>query len=185
MKLSRKSIVVIAIAAGLLAGITLGFARLIGTRQSGMPDFSRQKPERIAAYLESEKFAALEPNTRRLHARRAFRQLVTAQAAKYSALPPEEKEAYLDKVIDSIAGWRERMRTMRGRFEPGRMDPNDFRRRRGPNGRGRRRWAKPEDRRRRREFIRPEQRAQMRAFRQAMRERMRQRGIESPFRRPR
>jgi len=174
MKINRKLIIVIsAVVISIVAGSVVW---QVGRRQGKPADFSSQKPEQIEQYLRSDEFRNLAPNTRRAYARQAFRQMMTQRAKEYCELPPEKRTVYLDNIIDTMRARRREFESRRREFGPPRDGQQDRRRPR--------RRRRPEDMRARSESIDPASRAQMGAFRQAMRERMSQRGINPPRRRP-
>ena len=124
----------------------------------------RPRPTTRGAPLSDEQRARLRENVRPL-----FRQMARERMDKYFALRPEERTAYLDKMID------ERM----ARRPQGRAN-------RPPGGdRGRRRGPSPERLKRRIENTPPEVRAKRVEFMEALRERMKQRGIDPPAGPPR
>lgn len=167
MKTNKKIIIIIsAVVISIAAGSVVW---QVGRRQGKPADFAGQKREQIEQYLRSDEFRDLDPNTRRAYARQAFRRMTTQRAKEYCELSPQDRIAYLDNIIDT-------MQSRRREFGP----PRDGQQgRRPPRPR-----RKPEDMRARGESIDPASRAQMGAFRQAMQERMRQRGIAPPRRRP-
>lgn len=200
MKVSRKSIVIVSIA--VLGVVVALIVWLVGSSQSPAPDFSDKNSEQIAGYLRSDEFNNLDRDARRAAARQAMRQMMAGRAKEYSDLPSEERIAYLDKVIDTMQSRRREFESMRGGFGGRRGGPESIRRefegrreqaqfrsdaqsdqrpprwRRGQRGRRR----SPERMRARTEFVDPKTRAQMAKFREALRQRMRERGID--FRSP-
>lgn len=174
MKTNKKLIIIIS---AVLISLAAGSVVWHVARRTKPVNFIEQKPEQIFKYLRSEEFRNLDPNTRRSYARQAFGQIMTQRAKEYSELPPEKRTAYLDEVIDSMQSQRREFESRRAEFmrprdgEPNRRTSNPSA---NPSSRPRR---KPEDMRARREPIPPATRAQIAAFRQAMGERMRQRGI--------
>jgi len=169
MKINKKLIIIIsAVVISIAAGSVVW---QVSRRQNKPADFAGQKREQIEQYLRSDEFRDLDPNTRRAYARQAFRQMMTQRAEEYCELSPQDRTAYLDNIIDTM-----RTRRRGWGFRP----PRDGQQGQRPP-RPRRR---PEDMRARSESIDPASRAQMGAFRQALRERMRERGINPPRRRP-
>jgi SNF2 family DNA or RNA helicase len=170
MKTNRKLIIIIS---AVLISLAAGSVVWHVARRAKPFDATGKKPEQIFEYLQSDEFRNLDPNTRRDYARQAFGQMMTQRAKEYCELPPEKRTAYLDEVIDSMQSQRREFESRRTEFRrPRDGEPN--RRPFNPATRPRR---KPEDMRARRELTDPTTRAQMAAFRQAMGERMRQRGI--------
>jgi len=168
MKTNKKLIIIIsAVLVSLVAGSVVWHV----ARRTKPVNFIGQKPEQIFKYLSSEEFRNFDPNTRRRYARQAFDQIITQRAEEYYELPPEKRTAYLDEVIDSMQSQRREFESRRAEF----MRPRDGEQNlQSARSRPRR---KPEDMRARREPIPPATRAKMAAFRQAIGERMRQRGI--------
>jgi len=206
MKVSRKSLIIIL---GAVVSVIAGSAVwLAGGRQPSAPDFREKKPEQISEYLRSQEFRDLDRDARRAIGREAMSQMMVSRAKEYSELAPEQRIAYLDKVIDTMQERRREFESMRREIAAGRGGPGS--RRGGLEGRGRdsesgrsqlrpgrqpmlsrsgapdNRWRTrrrgrrrtPERMRARSEFVDPRTRAQMAKFRQALRERMRERGIQ-------
>ena len=223
MKVSRKSIIIVSVAALSVAAASIVWLII---RRPSVTNFSNKSPEQIAEYLRSEEFRNLDRDTRRASAREAMGQMMTSQAKEYCELPMEERVAYLDKVIETMQsrrrefegrrrgfeGQREGSESRRGEFEAQREGPEASRRefegqregseagrrrfegrreqvqsrfgtgdgrgRGGQPGRGRGQRRSPERMRARTEFTDPKVRAQMAKFREALRERMMEQGID-------
>jgi hypothetical protein len=206
MKLTKKSVVAVSIiVTGVVGGLV---AWLVGGGEPAAANFSDKSPEQIAEYLQPEEFRNLDRGVRRSRARQAMEQMMTIRAREYSELPAAQQVAYLDKVIDDMqsrrrefgarrrgfegrrgdngfrrrefAGGREGAESRGGEFQGGReqtrprWDAGDGSQR--PRRRGRRR--SPERRRARSEFVDPKTRAQRAKFREALRQRMRERGMD-------
>ena len=133
-------------------------------KKSQLRDFSGQTPEQIRAYLRSKDFNSLDDQTRRMVGRAARIAMMNYRVNEYFSLPENKRTAYLDKMIDEIEA-------RRAEFQARRPDPNDRRLRQF------RRNA--EAQRARMESVDPLTRAKREAFREAMRTRMQQRGINS------
>jgi hypothetical protein len=170
MKTNKKLIIIIS---AVLISLAAGSVVWKVTRRAKLPDVTGKKPEQIFEYFQSEEFRNLDPNTRRNYARRAFDQMITQRAKEYCELPPEKRTAYLDEIIDSMQSQRREFESRRTES----MRPRDGEQNRRPSRPRTRPRRRPEDMRARREPIAPATRAQRAAFRQAMGERMRQRGI--------
>ncbi len=100
---------------------------------------------------------------------------------EYFGLPPEERTAYLDRMIDRMQQHRERPDRPRPDADrSGRSEGGD-----GDRRQGRRRGPTPERLKRRLEHSTPEMRAKFVEFRKALRKRMEERGIEPGGRGPR
>lgn len=188
MKTNKKLIITIS---AVLISLAAGSVVWQVGRQPELPDVTGKKPEQILEYFQSDEFRNLDPNTRRDYARRAFGQMMTQRAKEYCELPPEERTAYLDELIDDMQSRRREFESRRGEFGPRPRGRGFMRPRNGEQGGEqdggqdgeqdrrppRRPRRGPEDMRARRERIDPTSRAQMSAFRRAMGERMRQRGM--------
>lgn len=156
--LSVGATIIIAAAAG------ASFWLMRSEKNPQQTDFSGRTPDQIRAYLRSKDFNSLDERTRRAAARSAFRQITDYRVNEYFGLPAEKRTAYLDKIVDE-------METRRREFGGRRPDPND------PNRPQRRQFARgAENMRARMESVDPLKRAQRDAFREAMRQRMQQRG---------
>lgn len=101
--------------------------------------------------------------------RSMFRKRMEKRMDDYFKLPPDQRLAQLDKMIDRMQERRNRPRRAR--------DNSDGNRRRG-RGWGRRGRRSPERMKRRIERTSPERRAKFVEFHKAMRKRMKERGIE-------
>ncbi|HUW18063.1 MAG TPA: hypothetical protein VMW16_02040 [Sedimentisphaerales bacterium] len=197
--MSRKTVVTVSI--GVLAVVAALVVWFVSGRGPRVPDFSEKKPEQIRQYLASDQFRNLDRETRRTIAREAMEQMMTSRAKEYCELPAEQRVAYLDKVIDEMQSRRREFESRRGEFTGRREGPRDRGReggrqgeqarvrptrsaaqsgqprpRRGPGRLGRRRSS--EGRRRRREFTDPRTRAIRAKFREALQQRMRERGLD-------
>ncbi len=157
--------VIIAAAAG--ASVWFVKARQHSNKQI---DFSGQTPEQIRAYLRSKDFNSLDEQMRRDIGRVARIQMMEYRVNEYFSMPEDKRTAYLDKMIDEMEARRAEFRARR----PDANDPNDLRRQR-------RQFARSaEERRARMESVDPLTRAKRAAFRDAMRARMQERGINPP-----
>lgn len=174
MKITKKFIIIISATGLSIAAVSLLWQ--VKRRQSATPNPARQKPEQIAEYFRSDEFRNLDPNERRSYIREAMRQRMAQNVKEYCKLEPEERIAYLDKVIDTMQSRRREFGARRREFESrGEQDQrphND--RQRNDRRRGRRR-RNPEDMRARRESITPE----TGEFSRALRQRMQEQGINS------
>jgi hypothetical protein len=193
MKVKRKTIIIVLAAGFSVAAVSTVW---LAARQPSVPDFSDKKLDEIADYLRSDEFREMDRGTRRASIREAMGQMMASRAKEYCELPAQEQTAYLDEVIDSmqtrrreIEGRREDYESRRREFEArreqtqARSDAQDGGQRRRWQGRRRGRRRSAERMRLRTEFIDPKVRAQRAKFREALRERMRERGIS--FRPPR
>jgi len=200
MKVPRKRIIMAA--AGILAASVVLAVWLEGKRRGPRADFTGKSPDEIAEYLRSAEFRNLDPNTRRVNAREAMGEMMTSRVREYFDLPAEQRTAYLDKIIDARESRRREFgrreflgrgeSAVRREAEPRRLNARTISRQRRPDrigapdrpsrrpGQGgwRRRRRSPERMRARMERRDPVTRAQMAKFREALRERMRQRGIK-------
>jgi len=197
MQWNRKLIIIISVA---VVSVTTGAFFLFGGKGKGKtPNPRLQKPDEIRQYLRSEEFRNLDPNDRRAYARQAFMQMTTQRVEEYAKVPAEQRIAYLDKVIDEMQARREQFRTMRGqsgrrgdktrtanrqqqdrqsKVNPQQQDRPFRANRDSRRGGGSGRRGSPARRRARSEYIDPKIRALRTEFRQALRKRMEQRGIE-------
>ncbi|MFH1615244.1 MAG: hypothetical protein ABIG61_09200 [Planctomycetota bacterium] len=202
MILSKKTTIIIL--AVTLASITALAAAVIVIRRPKAPDFTAKSPAQITEYLSSPKFRQLDPETRRTTARSAMREMMVSRAREYCSLSPDRRTDYLDEVIDSMESSRRQFESMRSEFRSRQADAQpqspesqqqvrspqprpdaqqDSRSPRGTSRPNRNRFRSPEGRRARMEFVSAETRAQMSKYRQALRQRMTERGMT--FGRPR
>jgi hypothetical protein len=162
-----------------------------------VPDPEAQSPEERAAYAASKSFARLSVDARRAYLQAAGmgrggarpepgtlseaertqlrknvgevrREDMQQRVQAYFALPPAQRTAYLDEMINQ----RLQREATRDRDDD-RGGPGP-----GPERGGEGRGPTPERMKKRIENTPPEERAQMTEFRKAMRERMQARGIE-------
>ena len=181
----------------ILAGSVLAISALgLGyTVWPSRPPDPAGSPQDVAAYVASNKFARLSADDKQAYLRQAgpglfrssrelsdeqrqklrenigpvFRQGMEDRINKYFELPPEEQIAYLDEMID-------RMEAMRQAHPPRASAGSDGQNQR-PRGRG---GFTPARMKNRIENTSPEHRAKMAAFRKAMSERRKQRGLSGP-----
>jgi hypothetical protein len=189
MKTNKKLIIIISIVVlGLAGASTVVFVFKGGAKSKVTPDPASQSDAQMREYVQSEQFKNLAEQDRRQYMRSAMGQRMTSQAQKYNGLPAEQRTAYLDEVIDSMQAWREQMPRPARRRDAN--DPNfraDRRQRGeqgngqgGPQGQGQRRQMEPSQMRARMESMDPARAVQMQAFREALRKRMQERGIQGP-----
>ncbi|MBW8002892.1 MAG: hypothetical protein FVQ80_12865 [Planctomycetes bacterium] len=186
MKTNKKMIViVIAVAAVCVAGGASVFfitpdKKHISAVGVKTPKPAEQTNKEMTEFFQSEQFQSLDPNDRRDYARQAMRQMRNNNVEGYFETPENQRVAYLDEVIDSTPDWREMFRGQRGDRDRWRSRDRENANGQRRGGRGRRAGrGNPERLRERAESRDPAQTAKRVAFRQAMRKRMKQRGIES------
>ena len=172
MKFERKSIIVICAvilaAVVVLAGymIFTGNCRrdkLLCSRSPEQPlpqdwpatvaDPRKQTPQEAMEFVKSDDFARLSAEQKQYYMRSTRKKVMRYQVEKFHSLAAEEKQAFLDEVIDSFGQWRQ------GRQIPDGVSPAE------PLGV-------------RTEPPSPQRRKQFAEFREALRMRMLQRGIE-------
>lgn len=152
-------------------------------------DMTNKSDQEIRDYLGSDEFKNLDRQQRRSNARAAMHEMMDRTVNRYFELPQQQRTAYLDKVIDDMSRHIQEMRKMRqqrqsladntqssqqGREDRGRESS------RGDGHRGTRRGRTAEGMRARQERHSAESRAKRTEFMMAMRERMKQRGIDMP-----
>ena len=180
--MKKKKII---IPAALALGLALAGYAVYRSQSKKMPDPKKQSQDQIVAQLQSQQFRQLDSQDRRQYARSAIGEILTRHAENYTALPVEQRTAYLDQVIDDMQGYLEQMRQQRRQRRAENPDAaptprNDERPSRDAQGR-RGRHRDPQTRRARSENIDPKTRALISQFFQAIRARMQQRGIQPPF----
>lgn len=186
------------LAVGILGAVAYGIAG----RMQPAPDASQ---ERVLAFIASDKFAELSPEQQTPYmdrmqemGRDVWRNLdgdkrdqlmgnlmearESKQVMEYAALPQEERTAYLDRLIDRFAQGPSPNRGPRPGGGEGRGGNGGSATapQAGNQGGQRPRMARETRRKARYELRNPAVRGQREAFRQAMRERMQQRGVTPP-----
>ena len=166
-----------------------------------VPDASSQTQEEIKEYMQSADFRNLSDGSRKEYFRGLMQvreQQMTAQAEEYASLPFDQRVAYMDEAIDEMQARRKEMGDKResgeGSFRGGpgggggmgmgrrdgsggdKGDRDGSKGSRGEGGKGKR--GNPEQKRARTEHVDPRTRAILTKYRQDMRARMEQRGIE-------
>ncbi len=171
--MKTNKITILLLCAAIIAAATGASVWFVKTRQHSNKqiDFSGQTPEQIRAYLRSKDFNSLDEQARRDIGRAARMQMMEYRVNEYFGTPEDNRTAYLDKVIDEMQARRAEFRARRADAN----DPNDQQRRQ------RRQFARgAENQRVRMESVDPLTRAKRAAFRDAMRARMQERGINPP-----
>lgn len=174
MKFTRKNVIIIcavALATAAFAGYLI-FAGNSGRRScasapvgdrsveqllpqdwpAAAPDPRKQTPQKAMKFVKSDEFAQLSAEQQQYYMRSTRKKIMQYQVEKFHSLAAGEKQAFLDEVIDSFKQWRQ------NRLNPDRTLAAPLRRRTEP--------------------LTPQQREQFAEFRQALRQRMLQRGIE-------
>lgn len=184
---SRKNIVIAStVAAVLVIGTVWGGVKLYGKDRPVRIDLSGKSEEQIRAYMESEEFKKLDREVRHQYGRAAMEQAMEKRMNGFFEVAPEQRTAYLDKMIDEM---QERRRQMPPRGAGDRSgeprpqvsgqnqaeggSPQSGQARRGGGAR-----RGPEGMRARQERSTPEQRAKRTEFFEAMRNRMKERGLD-------
>ncbi len=172
--MKTNKIIILSLCAAIIAAAAGASVWFVKTRQhNNKPqiDFSGQTPEQIRAYLRSKDFNSLDEQMRRDIGRVARIQMMEYRVNEYFSIPEDKRTAYLDKLIDRMEARRAEFRAR----HPDANDPNDRQRRQ------RRQFARSaEERRARMESVDPLTRAKRAAFRDAMRARRQERGINPP-----
>jgi hypothetical protein len=130
----------------------------------GEPDPAKMSSEQIQTYMQSPDFN----NMPREQRREFFGKVMDSRVQGYFNTPAQDRDKYLDKIIDDMQNFRPR------NFDPQRVrDPN-----RDPNRMQQFRNTTPEQRRARRETRDPVQDAKRREFFMALGARAQSRGIQ-------
>lgn len=155
---NRKNITIVsAVASVLVMGTVWGGIKLYSKSQPVRIDLSGKSEEQIRAYMTSEEFKKLDRAVQRQYGRAAMEQGMEKRMNGFFEVAPEQRTAYLDKMIDEM---QERIKQMPARDAGG-----------GPRG-------GPAGMRARMEKSTPEQRAKFTEFFGAMRKRMKERGLD-------
>jgi len=133
-----------------------------------------EDPETFRELMRDESLGDEERERVRETMRETFRAEQEARVKEYFALPAEEREAYLDKLVDEMSERFQRWQDGRREEPPGGEAANR-------DGEGERRGPTLDRMRERIESSDPAERAQQAEFRRAMRARMEARGIARPW----
>lgn len=198
MELSRKKRVIIIASVFIIAISAIGGSLLIFggdepqdqqprrfriVNDPNLPNPEKQKPQEIIAYIDSDKFKQLSSQQKMNYFHSSGRKVMEHQMNTYASLPQEEKNVYLDEIIDRMETMREDMTQFRNERQVQRTleiqsNPDtQLQRRWDGRGGGRGRFD-PARRRARSERGTPERRALRRQFFTALRNRAQQRGIQ-------
>ena len=121
------------------------------------PDPRKQTPQEAMDFIKSDEFTQLAPEHQQYYMRSTSKEVMDYQVEKFGSLPAEDKQAFLDEVIDNFEQWQQQSQLNRD------IMPTT------PKASQVRTPGKP---------LTLEERAQFSEFRQALRQRMLQRGIE-------
>ena len=185
--MTRKNIA--AIAAAVVGMAVISTILALSLRAEEGPDFTGMKPQEIKAYFASDAYRRLSAEDQRAIKEKAYgpvyqqrEQEFIEQARFYSQLPPSQKVRFLDERIDELVRAAEQKRQQATRSASGAATPA------GARG-GSVSAIKPsdpkkmfasEDYRTWSEKMEPEKRAYIMEIKEAMRQRMEQRGIGIP-----
>jgi hypothetical protein len=194
MAKKRKVILITAIV--LFAGVAIAVP--VAIKHYSEPNFADMSPRQVRQYFDSNEFRDANEEQRRLIREKmgeAMQARMEKEANGYFALPEgEQRTAYLDNIIDEMQARRAEFMANRdpNRFDPNRpfdpnrirdpnrpFDPNRFGRFGQRNGAaGQRPRPNPSQMRERSERTTADSRVKNMQFRQAMADRMAQRGIQ-------
>ena len=194
MKMSRKTFITLCSTVAGLVVISVIVAVMFN-KDSG-PDFTRKTPEEIKAYFKSKEYQNMDINEQIIAKKKAYahsdrqgKQHWVEQAKTFSKLPPQQKVAYMDEMIDKMVSQavekqRYTQQTTSGAKQAsaakgGYVDKsaqadssNSVKQSSGKN------WNSPENFRGWSEEMEPEERAYIMELKEAFIERMDQRGIK-------
>ena len=186
MKMSRKIFITLCLTA--VGFVVIPVIVAVTFNKDSGPDFTGKTPEEIKAYFNSEGFQRLGKNEQIAVKKKAYahfdrqgKQHWVEQAKAFSKLPPQQKVAYMDEMIDKMVSQAvEKQRYTRqtasgtkqaSAAKGGYIDKS------AKAGSGRN-WNSPENFRSWSEEMEPEERAYIMALKEAFIERMEQRGIK-------
>lgn len=184
----KNTIIASAVASVLLIGSVWGGVKLYGKPHPARVDLSGKSEQEIRTYMESEEFKKLDRGAQRQYSRAAMGQAMETRMTQFFETPPEQRTAYLDKMIDDM---QERMKQRPPRearaggggpssHVSGSNQGDASQQGSGQNARsGGSTRRGPEGMRARQERSTPEQRAKRTEFFEAMQSRMKERGIDS------
>lgn len=183
--MTRKKLITISSAIGCITVISMGVAVFFGGDEG--PDFTGKKPEEIKAYFQSQEYQSLDIKEQIAIKKKAYapysrqrEQELIEQVKAYSQLPPRQKVAYLDEIIDQMTSKAEKKQSYAKQTASGAKqvsqgkggNVNSAGQSSGKN------WDSPEGFRNWSESMDPEKRAYIMEIKEAVMERMEQRGIE-------
>lgn len=189
--MTRKNIIIVSSAVAGIAVILAGLG--ISLRGEKGPDFTGKKPEEIKAYFESDAFRNMSEKEQLAIKKKAYapiyqqrEQVFIEQAKMYSQLPPQHKNAYLDRMINQIVRDAEqKWKNASSRTQGAQTKSGNFKGVQAKGGSIKKTQSsyanktfRPENYRAWSEKMEPEKRAPIMALKEALRERMEQRGIE-------
>ena len=124
MKFKRKNVIVIC-AVVLASAVFAGYMIFAGNYQQDnllcdqsveqplpqdwpatAPDPRKQTPQKAVEFVKSDEFARLSTEQQRYYMRSTRKKVMRYQVEKFHSLAAEEKQAFLDEVIDSFGQWR-------------------------------------------------------------------------------
>ena len=172
MKFTRKSVIIIcvvALAAVVFAGymifadncrrscVSVGDSSVVEQPlpqdwPAEVADPRKQTPQKAIEFIKSGEFTQLSAEHKRYYVRSTSGKVMQYRVEKFSSLPAEDRDAFLDEMIDNLEQWQQ------DRLEADRTSAETIRTHTEP--------------------FTPQQREQFTEFRQALRQRMLQRGIE-------
>jgi hypothetical protein len=141
-------------------------------KQKYLDTIMSDRNKRREMFAQRDKLSDSEKKQLRKNMGPVFRNHMKKRIDNYSKLPPDEREEYLDKMIDQMQEMREN-RPPRNSEGSGERSTSS-RRRRGPTPARMKKWL---------ESTTPSDRAKMAQFMMDMRARMKARGIERPWHR--
>ena len=181
--MTRKS--VIAVSSAAVCIVVFSAVSAISLRGGKEPDFTDKKPEEIEAYFESDAFRSMNRKDQIAIKRKAYAPIIRQkeqafieQAQTYSQLPPQQKVVYLDRMIDKMVRNAEQKRANAPKRMQGTQIKGDSIKTNQPSSANK--TFAPENYRAATEKMTPEIRAYILGLKEALRDRMEQRGIEIP-----
>jgi hypothetical protein len=181
--MTRKNIIIVSSAVAGIAVISVGLATSL--RGEKGPAFAGKKPDEIEAYFESEAFRNMSKKDQIAIKKKAYAPIYLQrerefieQAKTYAKLPPRQKVVYLDRMIDKfVSDAEQKQKIASNRTQGAETKSGNSKRAEGKASSAKKTFA-PEDIRAWSEKMEPEKRAPIMALKEALRQRMKQRGIE-------
>lgn len=189
--MTKKSVVMVSSIAACIVVISVVSAIYLCGGKG--PDFTGKKPEEIKAYFESEAFRSMNKKDQIAIKKKAYapiyrqqEQAFIEQAKTYAQLPPQHKNAYLDRMIDKfVRDAEQKQKIAASRTQEAQTKNSNLRGARAQGGSVKtnqsssaKKTFAPEDIRAWSEKMEPEKRAPIMALKEALLQRMEQRGIE-------
>lgn len=187
MRMTKRTTLIISCTAVSLVAMSMAVA--LSLRGDRVPVFTGQNPDEMKAYFESDAFRKLSPRDQRTAKKRAYgayerqqEQTFIDQAKTYAKLPPRQKIRFLDERIDEYVRAAQQKQEHMSRKSSGAASGSGAKGNsiRTAKARAAKKTSSSEGIRAWSEKMEPERRAAILELKEALMQRMEQRGIEMP-----